>query len=713
MRKFLFLAPALLLSPGCRPAAKSPSLLLVTLDTVRADRLGSYASPLGLTPELDALAAESVRFERVVAQTPLTTPSHASILTGLLPARHGIRNNESFSLSESAATLASRLKAAGYETAAFIGAFPLASRYGLSRGFDVYDDGFLRDADVQERPAADVLRSASAYLESRSGSERPLFVWVHLYDAHTPYDAPEPFRSRFPGDGYGAEIAYIDASLGTFFDGIRDLDRFVVSILADHGEALGEHGESTHGALLYESTLHVPWLVRLPGGRHGGVAIESPVRTVDVAPTMLGLLGAPALEEADGVDLSSCLDGSPCPSNEPYAETEYLHLLLGWSELRSLRRGPLKVIAGARTEVFDLESDPGETRDLSTEHRPDAEALVAELERTAGAPSGPSREAILEDQDAARLQALGYVSGTTRAPGPGRDPRDGMDVWREIESGTSLLPRDRRAARGHFERALALDPENGLALKSLGDVRLLDGKPDEALELYARSSASGFAHPDLDLGRARALGALGRIDEADEVLSRVLDARPENVDALVLKGRALRSKGGTAEAEAVLKRAVTLLPRDGAALNELGAALADLGRREEAREMFERALAASPDAAAPRRNLAVLLEGAEAERLLREAVELEPDYAEARMDLARRLAEGGRIAEAESQIEVALRLRPRDPEVVFIAARTADLGGRRERARSLYGRFLSLAPNEMGEAREAARRRLADLGGPP
>jgi arylsulfatase A-like enzyme/tetratricopeptide (TPR) repeat protein len=709
VRERLFrLAPALLFLAGCRPEAP-PSLLLVTLDTVRADRLGSYGSSLGLTPRLDELASESVRFEDVTCQTPLTTPSHASILTGLLPQRHGIRNNESFRLADSTATLATVLRASGYETAAFVGAFPLESRFGLDRGFDLYDDDFLRGSRSQERSAGDVLAAARGFIKERLSSGRPFFVWIHLFDAHSPYEAPAPFRERFPGDAYGAEIAYLDDALGSFIDGLP-LDDVVISVVADHGEALGEHGESTHGALLYESTLRVPWMIRLPRARLGGVEVEAPVRTIDVAPTLLGLLNASPLDGVDGVDLSPFLEKGSVPDLPVPSESLYLHLLLGWNELRSLRRGSLKVIGPSHPELYDLTRDPGEATNRIEERQSEARRLLTEL-RGSVRETSPSAAAEGE-RTAERLASLGYVSGATRTRRDGRDPRDGIAIWHEIESGTSLLLRDRPSARTHFERALALDPENGLVLKSLGDIALAEGRAAPALELYGKAEANGFEHPDLDLGLARALAALGEIDEAHEQVERFLAARPDSGDGLLLRGRLLRARGRTAEAEAELRRALEAMPGDASALNELGSVLAEEGRRDDARGLFEQAMAAGPEAPEPRRNLALLLEGSEAERLRREAIQLDPEYAEARIDLSRQLAESGRAAEAETEIEAALRLRPDDPEALFIAARVAELLGRPEQARRYYEHFLSVAPPELTEPREIARRRLGELGRP-
>ena len=698
---------------GCGRQSET-SLLLITLDTVRADRLGSYGSPLGLTPQLDRFARESVRFADVTSQVPLTTPSHASILTGLLPPRHGVRNNESFRLDQSHETLATRLRASGFRTGAFIGAFPLESRFGLARGFDVYDEAFLQKPGIQERRAEEVLAAASGFIRDAAPSGRPFFVWAHLFDAHTPYEAPDAFRERFRSDPYGAEIAYVDDALGRFFESLRAedlLDRMVVAVVADHGESLGEHGENTHGALLYESTLRVPWLVRLPGGRRGGHEVARPVRTVDVGPTLLGILNRGALPGADGVDLAPAIEtGRAVPELAIYSESLYLHLLLGWSELRSLRRGTLKTIDGVAAELFDVAHDPEEKRNLFNSRRTEAAALLRELRALPNEIAGPSPA---PTSDAAqRLATLGYASGGTRSSRRKvRDPRDGMAIWREIEAGTTLLQSHRDTARRHFQRALELDPENGLALKSLGDVERANGKTSLALDFYERAAAEGFEHPDLDLARARAELELGRLEAAEKSVDGLLRAQPENADGLLLRASLLRARGKSQDAETLLREAGKRSPSSALIWNELGGALAEQGKKDEAVTAFREAIRLAPDSAEPRRNLALLVSGEEAESLLREALRLRADYPEAHVDLARRLAETGRAREAESEIAAALKLRKDDPETFFVAARVAELNGRTPDARRHYARFLALAPSGLDEPRAIAKRRLAALAG--
>lgn len=737
-RAGLWLAAVLAGACAARPR---DSLILITLDTVRADRLGSYGSRHGVTPRLDAFAAGAIRFADVTAQAPLTTPSHATILTGLLPSRHGIRDNGSFVLRAEAPTLAETLRRAGYRTGAFVAAYPLAASFGLDRGFDVYDDAFLAQGRGAERRADAVLERALPFVRESARAGRPFFAFVHLFDAHSPYAPPAPFAARHADDLYAGEIAYLDHQLGRFFDQLRAegiLDRAVVAILADHGEALGEHGENTHGALLYESTLRVPWLVRLPRARLAGRVVREAVRTLDATPTLLGWLGVRAASGLDGADVSRNVEGNtPLPERPAYAESLYLHLLLGWGELRSLRRGTLKLIDAPRPELFDLAQDPGETEDIigqgAARSAPLRTELLAMREREPDASGrGPSADA------AERLASLGYASGATRPSAAPRNPRDGMHVWREIESGTTLLPRDRVEARAHFERALTLDPGNGLALKSLGDIALEEGAPTVAVQRYAASRAAGFAHPDLDLAEARARASLGDSPGSRTLLSRlpassewqlaagevelasghpsaarqrveaVLAKAPAHGGALLLLGRALRAEGDADAAEAALSRALEG-DTGGAAPNELGAVLAERGRREEAAARFREAMARAPQAAEPRRNLAQLVGDTEAEALLREALRLQPAYPEASTDLAKLLARSGRAREAAGLIREALRQRPDDAEALFVAARVAELLGRPAEARAAYRRFLELAPQALREPRRLARERLQAL----
>ncbi len=411
----------------------SQVIVVITLDTVRADHLGCYGSRRGLTPNLDRLAARSVLFEDASCAVPLTLPSHASLFTGRYPTATGVRNNGSYVLPASETTLAEVLSARGFRTGAVVGAFPLSKRFGLAQGFDIYDDEMPRRAardgqafsvHFDERNAAAVTDRAIAVWE-RLGSA-PRFLWVHYFDAHAPYAAPEPWGSEHSERPYEGEIAYVDAQLGRLLARLgRDAPQAVIVVAADHGESLGEHGEKTHGVFVYQSTIHVPLLISAPGLWPEGKRVTEPVSLVDVAPTLLALARVRARGGVDGVDLGPAVEGAKRASREVYAES-YLPLLqFRFSALTMLRDGPLKYVDAPAVELYDLARDPGETRNLAGTGLP-AEAPLASRLAALGShadPSASTRAAGGPDgESAARLASLGHARGRAPAPPPPRGP---------------------------------------------------------------------------------------------------------------------------------------------------------------------------------------------------------------------------------------------------------------------------------------------------
>ena len=379
---------------GQGDAPRKPNLLLVTLDTVRADHLGCYGDREAVTPWLDRLAGEGLRFADAASTVPLTLPSHTSLLSGLLPPHHGLRNNGLGALPAGTATLATLLVAQGYRTGAFIGAFVLDHRFGLARGFEVYDDEIPRDPKAgvsleAERPGSEVVDRALAWLEHPAGEDRrPFFLWVHLYDAHAPYVPPPAWGARHPGRPYDAEISAVDEQVGRLLTALdrRGLARTtVVAVAADHGEGLGEHGELTHGLLLYEPTLRVPLVLRAPG-RLAPRVVRTPVSLVDLAPTLAGLLGRtfPATPDQplDGRNLApALLQGGEPAAGDLYAETRY-PAIFGWSPLAALRRRDLKYIASPSPELYDLRRDPRETANLMPRNPGPAQGFASRLARS-------------------------------------------------------------------------------------------------------------------------------------------------------------------------------------------------------------------------------------------------------------------------------------------------------------------------------------------
>ncbi len=419
-------------APAAPTAPVLPNLVIVTLDTTRADRLGSYGGPVE-TPALDAIATRGTRFAHAWASAPITLPSHASLFTGLDPVRHGVRENGTYVLAEGQHTLAEILREQGWKTAAFVGGFPLSRRFGLAQGFDHYDDALHEDnpgpprkdlwqgvaRPYLDRPAGPVVRRTLGWLEENA--HEPFFVWVHLFDAHHVYEPPEPFATRYRGRLYDGEIAYMDSVLADLFGWLADRgleDDTLVVIAADHGESLGEHGLEGHGRALYEPSLHVPLLVAFPGRVAAGRVVTESVDNVDVLPTVLDLLAIEIPEDLDGRNLATALRGEPIEASEGYAETLLPRLRFGGPERYSFRRGNWKLLReiapdGSRSErLFDLVGDPGERHDRAAALPAVRDALAAALDRrmsasaTLGQASGPAE---LDPETESALRALGCL----------------------------------------------------------------------------------------------------------------------------------------------------------------------------------------------------------------------------------------------------------------------------------------------------------------
>jgi arylsulfatase A-like enzyme/Flp pilus assembly protein TadD len=712
-RSLKFLAavvPLLLSSAGCTredgggvpEAPANQNLVLVTLDTVRADHLGAYGYAAAETPWLDRLAREGVRFAQVSSQVPLTLPSHATMLSGLLPPHHGLRMNGIGTFPEAPATLATLLQGAGYRTGAFVGAFVLDRRFGLGRGFDLYDDEILRDPGAgtvleAERPGREVMDRALAWLgQDTSAGAKPFFLWIHLYDAHAPYVPPSPWRERHAKSPYDGEIAAVDEQVGRLLQELerRGLnDRTVVAVAADHGEGLGEHGEQTHGLLLYEPTLRVPLLLRGPG-LAAGTVVKTPVRLVDLAPTLAGLLGRPlpppAGRELDGRDLSPALRGGQEPGPvDVYAETRY-PATFGWSPLASLRRRDLKYIAGARPELYDLARDPGESQDLAA--RSDSvqgfAARLAEIE--AGAVEAPRSAPDAETR--ARLASLGYAAGSAPPPPPRRDPaagpspREMVDLFQRFERAhNQLKDGEVEPALASLEQLVAADPRNPVFRGELARAFRDRGEMGRAVPLFRQAAADAPDDPEAWYNLAAALQAAGEAGEARQALERALHldpARPEAHNTLAL---ALLAEQKPEEALRELQAAVVLDARDATALNNLGNVLRGLGRLDEAEQAYRRSTAVAPRYAEPLNGLGTL--------------EVERD----------------RPAAALSLFDRALALAPSYHEVRLNRGIALELAGEREAAAAAYRDFLAVTGRnpQFAEQRRAAEQLLARLASGP
>ncbi|HEY0140243.1 MAG TPA: sulfatase-like hydrolase/transferase [Thermoanaerobaculia bacterium] len=643
-----FLALLLLLAACARETPKY-NVVLITLDTFRADR--------ATTPNLSRLAAQGVRFEQAQSPVPLTLPAHASILSGLLPLHHGLRNNGAGTFPADRETLATTLSRNGYRTAAFVGAFVLDHRFGLDRGFDTYDDEIPRDSsgDVSleaARRADAVVDRAVAWLGG--ASEQPSFAWVHLWDAHAPYAPPAPHPQTYDG-----EVAYVDQQLGRLLSAI-DTKNTIVIVVGDHGEGLGEHGEGTHGLLLYQSTLHVPMLIAAPDVEPR--VVREPVSSVDLAPTVAALLEI----EFPKVDGRNVLAES-LPSVDLYAETQY-PLTFGWNELASLRNRNTKVISAPYPELYDLAGDPREIRNVISNERRTARELLPRLtaiRQTAVVPA-----AVRVDEETRRkLESLGYVSPQPvqgRATRP--DPKAMVALFTEFERGRTSIP--------VLENLVRRDPYNPVFRSALARLQRDGGQNESAVDLLRGTVALAPADADAWYNLGVALTEANELDEALAALTESARLDPLRAATQNAIGVILIQRGDAQAAANAFRRATELDPRDARGWNNAGNALRALANVGDAATAYRKAIELSPNYADPHNGLGVILvqsrRPAEAVRSFETAIRLQPDFHKARLNLGIALQESGRVQEAAAQYEALLKSAA--PEEQRAAARTLLAG---------------------------------------
>jgi arylsulfatase A-like enzyme/Tfp pilus assembly protein PilF len=675
---------------------KRPNVLLVTIDTLRADHLGSYGYKGARTPVLDALAQRGARFENALATVPLTGPSHSSILTGLYPPVHGVRDNVIFPLSPDHPNLATLLGRQGYRTGAFVSAYPVAGSFGFSEGFDVFSEGFHEAADPAaggaERPANETVDTALSWLAGGKEAGPPFFAWLHLYDPHTPYRPPAPFDAAFADHPYDGEIAFADAQLGRITEWLKasghEADTVVV-VVADHGESLGEHDEGTHAILIYQATLHVPFILAGPGVPENTVVGER-VSTVDILPTLLGLLKLESPRKVNGRDLRPALSGQRLATQAIYSESLFARLNCRWSSLRSLVEGDWKLIQGSESELFNLADDPSESNNLAASDPERTRKMVEGLKVAVRsmAPGGDTARAnAVSPEQAERLRSLGYTSGSGGAGGldlPGLgDPRKLVRLYEKIQAAaTAHGPAADRAVEEMLE-ITKIDPGNPYGQYALGNLAYRTGRLHLADTAYAKALELDPDRPGMrltygrllrDLGRledserqlrlaveqttaddsrtrvslAETLVGLGKIDEAQPILKAVLDKWPEHLEALAAKGHLLVAAGKASDAIPFLEKAAA--GGDPEPWVELARAHLGLGEAAKAREAGMEALRRSPGHpwALAVTGHALLLEGKRDQGLsaLKQALAAQPRRPEAWLSLAAAFEAAGNPAQA-------------------------------------------------------------------
>lgn len=706
------------------------NVLVITLDTIRTDRLPAYGGRGVRTPAIDSLAARGVLFERAVSVAPLTLPSHTSIFSGLYPLTHGVRDNGSGVVPEDIPLLAELARQSGYRTAAFVGAFVLDSRWGLDRGFETYFDEFdLHQGELVSlgdirRPGNEVVDRALAWLEE--AGDQPFFMWAHLYDPHAPYEPPSPYREQYAGQPYLGAVAFSDAQVGRLLRALDDAglrEHTAVVFVGDHGESFEDNGETGHGFFVYEPTLRVPLIIDHPAARRGSRRSEL-VSLVDLFPTICGWADIPIPGDPPGRRLVPLVEGREGWRDEPvYGESLYARLHFGWSDLVVYQDERYKLIESSRPELFNLVEDPHESRNLAeveptrlTSMQRQLRALTRALGRAA-----PGERPALDADAQARLASLGYVTGTA-LPAPGEDgrlpaPVEKIGVYNDLNRSREIAATgDLGAAAVMLERVLASDPGVIDAWSSLGALRLKQHRTSAAIDAYQEGIkrkpdeillVMGLANAFIRAGRAERarqtlldarpllpsepritylLGTLeakrGDQDEARKYFELTLRLHPKSAAALAELAALGVARGELDAAIDYADRALALDPRIGSAHLSRGRVFEQRGEIAEAVQEYERELSQSPEhphpgAARALASLAGKLGDADREQALRQVLAAAPAYVPAYLHLAKfHLDRQTRYEEAIVLTEKALTLGPKGRDLALAYFLLADLYNR-------------------------------------
>jgi arylsulfatase A-like enzyme/cytochrome c-type biogenesis protein CcmH/NrfG len=672
-----------------------PSVLLISVDTLRADRVGSYGYRDAATPVIDRLAARGLRFAQATTTVPLTLPAHTSLMTGTFPTYNGVRDNGGFYVDDSLITLAETLKGQGYRTGGFVGAFVLDGRWGIAQGFETYYDDFdlskfdmTAGLDAAQRPGRDVVDHALEWLVR--DREQPFFAWVHLYDPHAPYRPPEPFRSRFAGTPHGAydgEIAATDEQIGRLLMALETsgrLDSTLVVFVSDHGESLGEHNELQHGFFVYDAALHIPLIIAGPGVPVR--VVNDQVRIVDVMPTVLETLGLPVPDAVQGQSLLPLARGESMVLLA-YSETFYPRYHYGWSELTSVRDGRFKFIAAPRRELYDITADPAETRDLSVENPRMADALERALRdfsvRTATKAVTQQPQAMDPDTEQ-RLRALGYVaSAPTRAAmenRPRTDPKDTIGLYNLLKiAAQDSVDGNLDAGIAKVQQVLDADPDVIEGYTMLGNMHTKAGRAKDAIAAYQRALAVDSEHQGAIWDLALAYKAAGMEAEAKAGFERAFQLNPRGAKPLYqLADLAVRHQY-FAEAARLLEQGLTLDADRPAFLTKLAEVRIAMNQLDQAETALTEAITIKSEQPMAHYNRALVLEArgnapgaiAEYEAEIKNSAKLSQPH----FNLAKLLAASGRRAEAVTHFRAAVDL---DPEFgtgyLYLAKALLDTG---------------------------------------
>jgi arylsulfatase A-like enzyme/Flp pilus assembly protein TadD len=716
------------------------NLILITLDTTRADRLGCYGYENIHTPNMDYLAQHGVLFENAISPAPLTLPAHTSLLTGLYPPVHGIRNNTTYKLSEKAVTLTEILSDHGYRTGAVIGAFVLDSGYGLDQGFASYDDELDRPAqrpttlftmpghediqirmeEIAERRAPAVTKKAIAWL--KQNSEERFFLWVHYYDPHYPYSPPEDVLSNYEERPYDGEIAYIDRHLGQILDELKSselIDNTLIVLAGDHGEGLGDHRESKHSILIYDPMVRVPLIMSYPARLEEGKRVGATVSLVDVAPTILDILEIDHDMKIDGVSLTAAMKGDELRERAVYSESMSPYLTYGWSELASVRNSDWKYIQSSSPELYNVTNDPAELTNLIDEEKDVAAKLEAALDSlVAGAPaadSGLAEKSHLSPTERERLVALGYVAGAppVREKASLKSPRE-MIVFHElIDSGEDAMKKMQyEEALAKFQQVTSVDPTNALAHNLIGMVYYKIGDTTNARVhfLEAIEFNPSLADPHHNLGNIYFHEENYR--EAASCYEKAVELDPEAGEYYVALGQIYARLGEMEKAQSAYEKALAFGYSSPRLFLANGISLMRIGRFEEARKSFEDAIKVSPNSAEAYNEYGNLLDKTGdlqgAVEKYQRALSINSDYTQAHYNLARMLLKSGKNGEAMRELVLTVQQDPAHAEAHYLLGELYFRQGEKAKAKDHLSRFVALGTTNQA-AKQQAEARLAEL----
>ncbi len=646
-----------------------PNILLITIDTIRPDYVSCYGGSNN-TPHIDSIAKSGILFENTFSQVPLTFPSHTSILTGLFPSSHGMHNNGLEILSRPDILIGSQLKKHGYRTGAVVSSFVLDRKFGLERGFDVYDDSMERKPGLfsnfeVERPGNEVTNHGIKILESFPNN--PWFLWLHYYDPHTPHSPPAPYV------GYGGEIQFVDSQIGKVFDWLKTNNRnknLVIAIIGDHGESLGEHGEETHGFFTYNSTLRIPFVLTYPGAP-ANMQITENTAAVDLVPTLFDLLGFSDPIARDGESILHFLNGAK-RNRDIYFESRYPELF-GWNGLQGLVRDDWKLISTTRSELYNLKSDPKEKQNLFSQNQNISTKLKDELS-VRYAKSNETQHSAPDAETLEKLRSLGYVGTTNLHSKKGTaDPKDKIMVWSKYERATLLKEVSKEETLKLLEDLNHEEPGNNFFRVALASHYRENKKFDLALELLKEAVRIDPTDENAYQNLALTYKDLRNYPEALKAEQASLALAPDRSDAQGFLGMLLVDTGHFEEAQLQFVKVLKIDPNNAIAWNNYGNALRETGKFEEAKKAYQ------------------------------ESIRLSPNYAYPLNGLGTILIKEDRTADAISYLEKAIDLDPTFVEVYLNLGIAYHTLGQTDKARTLYKAFLKLSPDWMSEQRKNAQ----------